>query len=122
MSGIALTLSYDAKPQNRFTYSAEVIALGVLCQWKTQCLFGRVWLSLSALFRIEFLVNYNQIELPAPWNTNSFWLLGLKSNLTLTNKIFFSNLFQYNEQLGLWNFNSRFQWRYQTCFRYFLSI
>ena len=65
-------------------------------------------------------INYNQIELPAPWNENSFWLLGLKANLTLTNKIFFSNLFQYNEQLGLWNFNSRFQWRYKPASDIFL--
>ncbi|MFQ3340779.1 MAG: hypothetical protein ACI9TK_000433, partial [Flavobacteriaceae bacterium] len=37
-----------------------------------------------------------------------------------TNKIFFSNLFQYNEQLGLWNFNSRFQWRYKPASDLFL--
>ena len=46
--------------------------------------------------------------------------MGVKANLTFTNTIFFSNLFQYNEQLGLWNFNSRFQWRYKPASDIFL--
>ena len=116
----SLTLSYDAKPQNRFTYSAEVIAGGYYANGKRNAFLGEFGYRFQPYLELSSLVNYNQIELPAPWNTNSFWLLGLKSNLTLTNKIFFSNLFQYNEQLGLWNFNSRFQWRYKPASDIFL--
>jgi hypothetical protein len=65
-------------------------------------------------------VNFNQINLPYPWKNNSFWLFGLKANLTFTNTIFFSNLIQYNEQQGVWNFNSRFQWRYKPASDIFL--
>ena len=36
-----------------------------------------------------------------------------QSNLTLIQLDFFSNLIQYNEQQGVWNFNCRFQWRYK---------
>ena len=116
----SLTLSYDAKPQNRFTYSAEFIAGGYYANGKRNAFLGEFGYRFQPYLELSSLVNYNQIELPAPWNTNSFWLLGLKSNLTLTNKIFFSNLFQYNEQLGLWNFNSRFQWRYKPASDIFL--
>ncbi|MDC1056922.1 DUF5916 domain-containing protein, partial [Flavobacteriaceae bacterium] len=116
----SLTLSYNAKPQNRFTYSAEVIAGGYYANGKRNAFLGEFGYRFQPYLELSSLVNYNQIELPAPWNTNSFWLLGLKSNLTLTNKIFFSNLFQYNEQLGLWNFNSRFQWRYKPASDIFL--
>ncbi len=116
----SLTLSYVAKPQNRFTYSAEVIAGGYYASGKRNAFLGEFGYRFQPYLELSSLVNYNQIELPAPWNTNSFWLLGLKSNLTLTNKIFFSNLFQYNEQLGLWNFNSRFQWRYKPASDIFL--
>ena len=116
----SFTISYDAKPQKRFTYSAEVITGGYYDNGKRNAFLGEFGYRFQPYLELSSLVNYNQIELPAPWNTNSFWLLGLKSNLTLTNNIFFSNLFQYNEQLGLWNFNSRFQWRYKPASDIFL--
>ena len=116
----SFTISYDAKPQSRFTYSAEVITGGYYDNGKRNAFLGEFGYRFQPYLELSSLVNYNQIELPAPWNTNSFWLLGLKSNLTLTNNIFFSNLFQYNEQLGLWNFNSRFQWRYKPASDIFL--
>lgn len=34
-------------------------------------------------------------------------------NVTMTNKLFFSTFFQYNEQANNINLNTRFQWRYQ---------
>ena len=113
-------ISYDAKPQNRFTYSGELITGGYYDNGKRNAFLGEFGYRFQPYLELSSLVNFNQIELPAPWNTNSFWLLGLKSNLTLTNNIFFSNLFQYNEQLGLWNFNSRFQWRYKPASDIFL--
>ena len=116
----SFTFSYDAKPQNRFTYSAELITGGYYDNGKRNAFLGEFGYRFQPYLELSSLVNYNKIELPAPWNTNSFWLLGIKSNLTLTNKIFFSNLFQYNEQLGLWNFNSRFQWRYKPASDIFL--
>ena len=116
----SFTISYDAKPQSRFTYSAEVITGGYYDNGKRNAFLGEFGYRFQPFLELSSLVNYNQIQLPAPWNTNSFWLLGLKSNLTLTNNIFFSNLFQYNEQLGLWNFNSRFQWRYKPASDIFL--
>lgn len=116
----SFTISYDAKPQKRFTYSAEVITGGYYDNGKRNAFLGEFGYRFQPYLELSSLVNYNQIDLPAPWNTNSFWLLGLKSNLTLTNNIFFSNLFQYNEQLGLWNFNSRFQWRYKPASDIFL--
>ena len=116
----SFTISYDAKPQKRFTYSSEVITGGYYDNGKRNAFLGEFGYRFQPYLELSSLVNYNQIDLPAPWNTNSFWLLGLKSNLTLTNNIFFSNLFQYNEQLGLWNFNSRFQWRYKPASDIFL--
>lgn len=116
----SFSLSYDAKPQNRFTYAAEVITGGYYDNGKRNAFLGEFGYRFQPYLELSSLINFNQIELAAPWNTNSFWLLGIKSNLTLTNKIFFSNLFQYNEQLGLWNFNSRFQWRYQPASDIFL--
>ena len=69
---------------------------------------------------LSSLLIYNSIDLESPWNKNNFWLIGTKVDITLTNKIFFSNLYQYNEQFDLWNFNSRFQWRYSPASDFFL--
>ena len=113
-------IKYNSKPQNRFTYSTEVLTGGYYEKGRRSAILGEFGYRFQPILELNSVINYNQIELPAPWNENSFWLLGLKANLTFTNKIFFSNLFQYNEQLGLWNFNSRFQWRYKPASDIFL--
>jgi hypothetical protein len=113
-------LTYDAKPQNRFTYSLEALGGGYYAQGKRTAFMSEMGYRFQPFLELNSVLNYNHIELPDPWKTNTFWLLGIKANLTLTNKIFFSNLFQYNEQLGLWNFNSRFQWRYKPASDIFL--
>ena len=113
-------ISYNAKPQNRFTYSLETISGGYYNEGKRSAFLGEFGYRFQPFLELSSVVNFNQINLPDPWKNNSFWLLGVKANLTFTNTIFFSNLFQYNEQLGLWNFNSRFQWRYKPASDIFL--
>ena len=113
-------ISYNAKPQNRFTYSIEALTGGFYNDGKRSAFLGEFGYRFQPILELSSVVNFNDIELPTPWGSNSFWLLGVKANLTLTNKIFFSNLFQYNEQLGIWNFNSRFQWRYKPASDIFL--
>lgn len=112
--------SFDSKPQNRFTYALGVLTGGYYNQGKRNAFLSELGYRFQPLLEINTVANYNVIELPQPWNTNSFWLLGIKANLTLSNKLFFSNLYQYNEQLGLWNFNSRLQWRYKPASDFFL--
>ena len=58
-------------------------------------------------------ISYNHISLPEPWNETEFWLIGSKADITFTNKLFFTTLFQYNEQSKKFNLNSHFQWRYK---------
>ena len=106
-------LTYNSKPQNRFTYSLEALTGGYYEKGKRSAFFGEFSYRFQPFLELNSIVNYNYIKLRSPWNTNPFWLLGMKANLTLTNTLFFSNLFQYNEQLNLWNFNSRLQWRYK---------
>ncbi|TVQ05258.1 MAG: hydrolase [Balneolaceae bacterium] len=61
---------------------------------------------------VSMFVSYNYLDLPAPWNQNSFWLIGPKIDITFTTNLFFTTFVQYNEQLDNLNINSRFQWRY----------
>ncbi len=62
---------------------------------------------------LSSVITYNNIHMPAPWNTSEFWLIGAKADITFTNKLFFATLVQYNEQTQNFNVNSRFQWRYK---------
>jgi hypothetical protein len=64
---------------------------------------------------VSFLLSatYNDIELPEPWNTRKFWLIGPRLDVTMTNKLYFTAFAQYNEQQKNVNLNTRIQWRYR---------
>jgi hypothetical protein len=57
--------------------------------------------------------SYNEIRLRQPWGTTTFWLVGPRLDITLTNKLFFTAFAQYNEQRDNVNLNTRLQWRYR---------
>jgi hypothetical protein len=115
-----LRLSYDSKPQNLFTYSLDAIIGGYYGKGKRNAFIGEFGYRVQPILELSSVINYNQFDLPKPWKEQSFWLVGLKANLTLTDNLFFSNLYQYNEQVDLWNFNSRLQWRYKPASDIFL--
>ena len=55
---------------------------------------------------------YNDVQLPQPNNSDSFWLIGPRVDLTFTNSLFLTTFVQYNEQADNVNINARFQWRF----------
>ena len=55
---------------------------------------------------------YNDIQLPNPYSSSSFWLIGPKIDITFTDKHFLATFIQYNEQAENMNINARFQWRF----------
>jgi hypothetical protein len=59
-------------------------------------------------------------ELPKPWNTTNFWLVGPRFDVTFTNKLFFTNFLQFNNQTKNMNLNTRLQWRYSPASDLFL--
>jgi hypothetical protein len=50
----------------------------------------------------------------------SFWLIGPKIDVTFTNKLFFTNFLQFNNQTKNMNLNTRLQWRYSPASDLFL--
>ena len=116
----SINLAYDSKPQSLFTYALESSYGGYFQDGKRWLFFSEMGYRFQPYVELNALVSYNHIELEEPWGTNGFWLLGVKSNFTFTRNIFYSNLYQYNEQQKLWNFNSRFQWRYKPASDIFL--
>ena len=116
----SVNLEYNSKPQSLFTYALKSSYGGYFQDGKRWLFFSEMGYRFQPYIELNTLVSYNHIELEEPWGTNGFWLLGIKSNFTFTKNIFFSNLYQYNEQQKLWNFNSRFQWRYKPASDIFL--
>lgn len=111
---------YQSKPQSLFTYSFAGRLGGYYQEGNRTSLTTELGYRFQPYVSLSANLNYNHIDLPAPWNTNEFWLIGAEADITFTNKLFFANLVQYNEQTGNMNLNSRFQWRYSPASDLFL--
>jgi hypothetical protein len=61
---------------------------------------------------LAIISSYNNISMPAPYKSGDFFLIGPRVDFTFTDKIFFTSLVQYNNQIDNLNLNLRFQWRF----------
>lgn len=61
---------------------------------------------------LAIVSSYNNISLPVPYKSAEFLLVGPRLDLTFTDKLFFTSLYQYNNQINNMNLNLRFQWRF----------
>ncbi|MEX2233434.1 MAG: DUF5916 domain-containing protein [Cyclobacteriaceae bacterium] len=104
---------FVSKPQSLFTYMLSVRQGGY---YQNGNRFN-VTADLGYRFQpyVSFLLSatYNDIDLPFPWNTRRFWLIGPRLDVTMTNKLYFTAFAQYNEQQKNVNLNTRLQWRYR---------
>lgn len=104
---------FVSKPQSLFTYTVSMRYGGYYANGKLL----NVSANLGYRFQpyVSFLLSstYNEIDLPSPWNTRRFWLIGPRLDVTMTNKLFFTAFAQYNEQQKNINLNTRLQWRYR---------
>lgn len=116
----AVGWEYTSKPQSLFTYTFAGRLGGYYLDGNRTSLTAELGYRFQPYVSLGANLNYNRIRLPAPWNTNKFWLIGSEIDITFTNKLFFANLFQYNEQTKNFNLNSRFQWRYSPASDLFL--
>lgn len=116
----AFRIQYISKPQSVFSYSASTRFGGYYEDGKRTNFSGEIGYRFQPYVGLSAVASYNHIRLPEPWNTNQFWLIGSEVDITFTNKLFFSTLFQYNEQSKNFNLNSRFQWRYKPASDLFL--
>ncbi len=122
-------LNYDSKPQKLFTYNISTRFGGYYANGE------RIRLDWTAGYRFQPYVllqvssSYNRIMLSETdarlpkellGATANLWLVGPKLDVTLSNKMFFSNFLQYNKQSNNLNFYSRFQWRYSPASDLFL--
>ena len=109
------TVGFDfiSAPQHRFTYTLSTRTGGYYADGKLFSLTANIGYRIQPYVNIDISSTYNHIDLPQPWGNNNFLLVGPKVDITMTNKLFFTTFFQYNEQTTNINFNTRFQWRYK---------
>lgn len=106
-------VDFVSKPQSIFTYLFSTRGGGYYADGTRFNLSGEVGYRFQPYLSFALAFNYNDIRLPAPWNTTTFWLIGPRLDVTLTNKLFFTAFAQYNEQQNNVNLNTRIQWRYK---------
>lgn len=111
---------YVSQPQKLFTAAASVRYGGYYADGT------RFTASVDAGFRYQPYVSlvmsvaFNDIRLPQPWGHNTFWLIGPRLDITMTNNLYFTAFCQYNQQLKNVNLNTRLQWRYKPASDIFL--
>ncbi|MFM7429561.1 MAG: DUF5916 domain-containing protein [Flammeovirgaceae bacterium] len=69
---------------------------------------------------IGLTFNYNDLHLGEPYGSANFFLLRPRLDLTLTNKLFFTSVWQYNTRFESTSFNARLQWRFKPASDIFL--
>lgn len=111
---------YFSKPQSVFTYAFATRAGGYYANGERYFVSGELGYRFQPYVGITMTANYNQIMLPEPWNTTTYWLVGPRVDVTMTNTLFFTAFVQYNQQMNNINLNTRFQWRFKPASDIFL--
>jgi hypothetical protein len=104
---------FTSKPQSVFTYGFSTRMGGYYANGDRYFVSGELGYRFQPYLGINLAANYNQILLPQPWNTTTYWLVGPRIDLTMTNTLFFTAFVQYNQQQNNINLNTRFQWRFK---------
>lgn len=73
---------------------------------------GRLAYRQQPLGIFSVLYSYNRIQLPRPFASADFWLIGPRVEMAFSHDVFFSSFFQYNTQANNFNINARLQWRF----------
>ncbi len=113
-------LSYFSIPQRVFTYDFTFDYGGYYDNGKKISFANDVGYRIQPFVNIQMNTTLNVLQLPQPWGQKSFWLVGPRTDVTLTNTFFLTDFFQYNEQGRNINVNLRLQWRYRPASDFFI--
>ena len=109
----AFGTEYVSQPQKLFTYGATFRYGGYYAGGTRLNVTTDLGYRFQPYVSIALSSSYNDIRLPEPWGKTTFWLVGPRLDVTMTNKLFFTAFAQYNEQRKNINLNTRIQWRYK---------
>ena len=109
-SGVGL--AYTSDNRKPFTFSLE----GGYKQYFNGTLGmigGNINYRIQPYGSIALNAEFNNINLPDPYNDAKLVLIGPKIDITFTDKLFWYTFLQYNNQTNNFNVNTRFQWRFK---------
>ncbi len=104
-------LSYTSDIRKPFNYMLET-RYGGYFNGQKLTINNELFYRLQPYSSIAIVSSFNKVSLPQPYNSANFILIGPRLDITFTNKIFFTGLVQYNNQIDNLNFNIRLQWRF----------
>jgi Domain of unknown function (DUF5916)/Carbohydrate family 9 binding domain-like len=119
---------FTSKPQSRFTYALSTRYGGYFANGTRLRLNTDLSYRFQPYVAITMSANYNRLEFKADPilpkelvnKQYNFWLVGPRIDVTFTNKLFFTNFVQFNNQNKNVNLNTRLQWRYSPASDLFL--
>ncbi len=114
------TTKFDSKPQSLFRYGVSSLYGGYYAGGTRLNLTGTASYRFQPFVTVGGSASYTDIHLRQPWGHTTFWLVGPRFDVTLTNTLYFTAFVQYNEQQKNMNVNTRFQWRYKPASDVFL--
>jgi Domain of unknown function (DUF5916)/Carbohydrate family 9 binding domain-like len=103
----------QGSPRNKITYTFSSRYGGYYADGTRLNLRATVGYRFQPYLATKFTVDYNRINMPAPYNEIKLWLVGPRIDFTFTNNLFWTTFFQYNSQAKNMNLNTRLQWRYK---------
>ena len=119
---------FVSQPQRVFTWSVNTRYGGYYADGTRLRLGGEVGYRFQPYVAVSMAAQLNRIRfgednrLPTGLENKDFdlWLVGPRVDVTVTNKLFFTNFVQYNSQSKNVNLNLRLQWRYSPASDLFL--
>jgi hypothetical protein len=106
-------LDFVSKPQSVFTYDFSLRYGGFYDNGTRFTFSNDIGYRFQPYVSIALSTSYTELRLSQPWGNNSFWLIGPRFDVTMTNTLFFTAFIQYNQQVKNMNINTRLQWRYK---------
>ncbi|MEC8984029.1 MAG: hypothetical protein VX789_00880, partial [Candidatus Neomarinimicrobiota bacterium] len=105
------SLRYESDARKTFNFTSN-IRHGGHYNGNKFSLNGTINYRVQPYINLSISTTYDKIDLPKPFESMAFLLIGPRLDLTFTNKLFLTTFVQYNDQADNVNVNLRFQWRF----------
>ena len=105
------SLKYESDARKTLNFTSN-IRYGGYYNGNKLSLNGTINYRVQPYVNLSISTTYDKIDLPEPFESMAFLLIGPRLDLTFTNKLFLTTLVQYNDQADNVNVNLRFQWRF----------
>ena len=115
-------ITFTNKPQAKLNYGFESRIGGYFAGGSRLRLAPSIGYRLQPYVALNIISEYNSIDLPESQGLKDakFWLISPRLDVTLSNNLYLTTFYQYNEQIKNSNINARLQWRYKPASDIFL--